>query len=226
MSYELVMSLSEAMSAWIADSSALQSSITVPTPSKFSSSFKSPLLCYNVLLPFYPPKLNSEYYWQGSDRIRCACWFLYVFTILWLTHRVQDLYSACLMFWMCTHTGPRFIVSPECCHCSRNCLHVLVDLTYASVVTMLRYRLIRVSVFHVAAGSSQQSETTDAGSSRQSGTNSGCLCSSSQRGRCKHIVLWMDLLNRLCFVLVFMIMSKRFISKISCFSGPENHVRS
>jgi hypothetical protein len=22
---------------------------------------------------FYPPKLNSEYYWQGSDRIHCAC---------------------------------------------------------------------------------------------------------------------------------------------------------
>jgi hypothetical protein len=31
---------------------------------------------------FYPPKLNSEYYWQGSDRIHCACWFLYVSTIL------------------------------------------------------------------------------------------------------------------------------------------------
>jgi hypothetical protein len=27
---------------------------------------------------FYPTKLNSEYYWQGSDRIHCACWFLYV----------------------------------------------------------------------------------------------------------------------------------------------------
>jgi hypothetical protein len=35
----------------------------------------------------YPPKLNSEYYWHGSDRIHCACWFLYVSTILWLTHR-------------------------------------------------------------------------------------------------------------------------------------------
>jgi hypothetical protein len=34
------------------------------------------------LLPRYPPKLNSEYYWQGSDRIQCECWFLYVFTIL------------------------------------------------------------------------------------------------------------------------------------------------
>jgi hypothetical protein len=27
--------------------------------------------------------------------------------------RLQDLYSACLMFWMRTHTGPRFIVSSE-----------------------------------------------------------------------------------------------------------------
>jgi hypothetical protein len=25
-------------------------------------------------------KLNSEYYWQGSDRIHCACWFLYFVT--------------------------------------------------------------------------------------------------------------------------------------------------
>jgi hypothetical protein len=30
----------------------------------------------------YMPKLNSEYYWQGSDRRHCACWFLYVSTIL------------------------------------------------------------------------------------------------------------------------------------------------
>jgi hypothetical protein len=27
--------------------------------------------------------------------------------------RLQDLYSACLMFWMRTHTGPRFIISSE-----------------------------------------------------------------------------------------------------------------
>jgi hypothetical protein len=27
--------------------------------------------------------------------------------------RLQDLYSECLMFWMRTHTGPRFIVSSE-----------------------------------------------------------------------------------------------------------------
>jgi hypothetical protein len=27
--------------------------------------------------------------------------------------RLQDLYSACLMLWMRTHTGPRFIVSSE-----------------------------------------------------------------------------------------------------------------
>jgi hypothetical protein len=40
-------------------------------------------------------------------------WFLYVSTILWLLHILQDLYSACLMFWMRTHTGPRFIVSSE-----------------------------------------------------------------------------------------------------------------
>jgi hypothetical protein len=36
-----------------------------------------------------------------------------VFTILWHTQRLQDLYSVCLMFWMCTHTGSRFIVSSE-----------------------------------------------------------------------------------------------------------------
>jgi hypothetical protein len=29
------------------------------------------------------------------------------------TETVQGLYSACLMFWMRTHTGPRFIVSSE-----------------------------------------------------------------------------------------------------------------
>jgi hypothetical protein len=27
--------------------------------------------------------------------------------------KLQDLYSACLMFWMRTHTGPQFIVSSE-----------------------------------------------------------------------------------------------------------------
>jgi hypothetical protein len=31
---------------------------------------------------FYMLKLNSEYYWQGSDRRHCACWFLHVSTIL------------------------------------------------------------------------------------------------------------------------------------------------
>jgi hypothetical protein len=44
-----------------------------------------------------------------------ASWFLYVSTISVVTYaqRLQDLYSACLMFWMRTHTGPRFIVSSE-----------------------------------------------------------------------------------------------------------------
>jgi hypothetical protein len=84
---------------------------------------------------FYPPKLNSEYYWQGSDRRNCACWFLYVSTmagfrqeklcmlvsvcfhnLVTYAQRLQDLYSACLMFWMRTHTGPRFIVSSEDLH--------------------------------------------------------------------------------------------------------------
>jgi ABC-type Fe3+/spermidine/putrescine transport system ATPase subunit len=42
-----------------------------------------------------------------------ACWFLYVSTVLCLTQRLQNLYSACLMFLMRTHTGLRFIVSSE-----------------------------------------------------------------------------------------------------------------
>jgi hypothetical protein len=33
-----------------------------------------------------------------------AWWFLCVSTILWLTQR--DLYSACLMFWLCTYRQP------------------------------------------------------------------------------------------------------------------------
>jgi hypothetical protein len=48
---------------------------------------------------FNQPKLNSEYYWQGSDRIHCACWFLACFhNLVTYTQRLQDLYSACLMF--------------------------------------------------------------------------------------------------------------------------------
>jgi hypothetical protein len=35
-----------------------------------------------LLLPFTRPSLRIEHYWQGSDRIHCACWFLYVSTIL------------------------------------------------------------------------------------------------------------------------------------------------
>jgi hypothetical protein len=35
-----------------------------------------------LLLSFTRPSLIIEHYWQGSDRIHCACWFLYVSTIL------------------------------------------------------------------------------------------------------------------------------------------------
>jgi hypothetical protein len=60
-----------------------------------------------LLLPFYPPKLNSEYYWQGSDRIHCVCWFLYVSTILWPMHRDCRIFIVCAWCsgYMCTHTG-------------------------------------------------------------------------------------------------------------------------
>jgi hypothetical protein len=39
-------------------------------------------MCTCFFFFLYMPKLNSEYYWQGSDRRHCACWFLYVSTIL------------------------------------------------------------------------------------------------------------------------------------------------
>jgi hypothetical protein len=32
---------------------------------------------------FTRPSLKIEHYWQGSDRIHCVCWLLYVSTILW-----------------------------------------------------------------------------------------------------------------------------------------------
>jgi hypothetical protein len=53
---------------------------------------------------FYPPKLNSEYYWKGSDRIHCACCFLYVSTILWLTHRDCRIFIVHAWCSECVHT--------------------------------------------------------------------------------------------------------------------------
>jgi hypothetical protein len=40
------------------------------------------LLLLLLLLPFTRQSLRIEHYWQGSDRIHCVCWLLYVTTIL------------------------------------------------------------------------------------------------------------------------------------------------
>jgi hypothetical protein len=53
---------------------------------------------------FYLPKLNSDYYWQESDRIHCACWFLYGSTILWLTHRDCRIFIVRALCSECVHT--------------------------------------------------------------------------------------------------------------------------
>jgi hypothetical protein len=53
---------------------------------------------------FHLPKLNSEYYWQGSDRIHCVCWFLYVSTILWHTHRDCKIFIVRAWCSECVHT--------------------------------------------------------------------------------------------------------------------------
>jgi hypothetical protein len=60
--------------------------------------------------------------------VSAASWRIIPFWEIWCTlvsvrfhnlmtyaQRLQDLYSACLMFWMRTHTGPRFIISSEGC---------------------------------------------------------------------------------------------------------------
>jgi hypothetical protein len=51
-----------------------------------------------LLLPFTRPSLTIEHYWQGPDRIHCACWFTVCFhNLVTYAQRLQDLYSACLM---------------------------------------------------------------------------------------------------------------------------------
>jgi hypothetical protein len=57
-----------------------------------------------LLLPFTRPSLIIEHYWQGSDRIHCACWFLYVSTILWLTHRDCRIFKVRAWCSECVHT--------------------------------------------------------------------------------------------------------------------------
>jgi hypothetical protein len=71
--------------------------------------------------------LFSEGVTSWDETGQCCHWRIIPFSLLrtlvqagfcmfpqsWLAQRLQDLYSACLMFWMRTHTGPRFIVSSE-----------------------------------------------------------------------------------------------------------------
>jgi hypothetical protein len=60
--------------------------------------FKKSICCCCFSSSFYPPKLNSEYYWQGSDR------FLYVSTILWLTNRDCRIFIVRAWCSECVHT--------------------------------------------------------------------------------------------------------------------------
>jgi hypothetical protein len=63
---------------------------------------------------FYPPKSQN---WALLAGIRqdtlCMLVSVCFHNLVTYAQRLQDLYSACLMFWMRTHTGPRFIVSSE-----------------------------------------------------------------------------------------------------------------
>ena len=47
------------------------------------------------------------------SRSKCMLVSVCFHNLVTYAQRLQDLYSACLMFWMRTHTGPRFIVSSE-----------------------------------------------------------------------------------------------------------------
>jgi hypothetical protein len=70
--------------------------------------------CRLLLLPFTCP--NSTCWVQlAGIRQDTLCMLVTVcfHNLVTYAQRLQDLYSACLMFWMRTHTGPRFIVSSE-----------------------------------------------------------------------------------------------------------------
>jgi hypothetical protein len=72
------------------------------------------LLLLLLLLPFTRP--SSILSITGRDQTGYTVYMLVsvcFHNLVTYAQRLQDLYSACLTFWMRTHTGPRFIVLSE-----------------------------------------------------------------------------------------------------------------